>query len=117
MINGTMNSNGNGNGQTKGGHLQLRDIAPQIPEEKTFQASLREAMFDGVTTGDAKEIVQSIVASAKSGDKQSQKMFFDYLCGAQDKPQNVTVNVVADVETAARIAAEQSRKGRANDDA
>lgn len=105
--------NGRRSSANRGG-FDLNDLTtPQLPEEQTCQAKLRAALFDGVSEQDAKDVVQAIVKAAKSGDAKAQKMFFDYLAGSEPaKPQNVTVNIVADVETAARIAASAKERNR-----
>lgn len=75
-----------------------------LPEEQTYQAKLRAAIYDGVGEDDVKQIVQQITAKAKTGDPSATKMFFDYVLGAKTKPTQIVVNnTFADVEQAARI--------------
>ena len=75
-----------------------------IPEEQTFQASLRQAIFNGVTETDVSDVVKQITAKAKAGDTQAQKMFFEYVLGTKNKPSNINVtNNFQNVEQAARL--------------
>jgi hypothetical protein len=75
-----------------------------VPEEQTFQASLRQAIFDGVSTTDVSDVVKSIITKAKAGDVKAQKMMFDYILGAKSKPTQINVvNNFRDVEQAARM--------------
>jgi hypothetical protein len=85
--------------------LELRAIEGDIvPEEQTFQATLRQAAFDGVTEADVTEVVKAIVAKAKAGDPTATKMFFDYVLGAKAKPTKIIVNNhFQSVEQAARL--------------
>ena len=84
--------------------LKLRAIEGQLmPDEDTFQARLRQAVFDGVRESDVTEVVKSIVEKAKQGDAQATRTFFDYILGGKTKPTNITVhNHFADVEQAAK---------------
>lgn len=61
-------------------------------EVRAFQDSLREALFDGVTPADAKEIVQGVVKRAKAGDPAAVKMFFEYVLGGAAPKQAVQNN-------------------------
>lgn len=90
---------------SKNNSLVLQAAEGEImPEEMTYQAKLRTAMFDGVTEQDVTDVVKSIVEKAKAGDAKSQQVFFDYIVGAKCKPTSVTVNNhFATVEQAARI--------------
>jgi len=54
---------------------------PPMSEELTMQAKLRAAVFDGVSEGDVKEVIQGIVKKAKEGDPKSIKYFFDNILG------------------------------------
>jgi hypothetical protein len=75
-----------------------------MPEEQTFQASLRQAIFDGVSQADVTGVVKAIMAKAKEGDVQAQKMMFDYILGAKTKPTSINVtNNFQSVEQAARL--------------
>ena len=62
-----------------------------VPEEMTYQARIRQAVFDGVTEADAKAVVQKIVEKAKAGDEKAQRMFLDYLAGFGTAPTKITV--------------------------
>lgn len=86
------------------GTLKLRAIEGELlPEEETFQAALRAAMFNGISETDVSDVVKGIVAKAKCGDPQSQKLFFDYLLGGKTKPTKIEVhNHFPSVEEAAR---------------
>ena len=53
-----------------------------IPEELTYQAKLRAAMFDAVNPQDITDIVKNRIAKAKEGDKDALKFVTDYLLGA-----------------------------------
>lgn len=75
-----------------------------MPEEETYQANLRAAVFNGVSETDVKEVVQAIVAKAKAGDTQAQKMMFEYVLGTKTKPTQINVtNHFTNVEQAARL--------------
>lgn len=85
-----------------------------LPEEQCFQSRLRMAVFDGVTEQDVKDVVQSIVAKAKSGDATAQKMLFDNILGVKTKPTQIVVNNhFDDAQQAERI----TRGGRRSRDA
>lgn len=90
----------------KNNSLSLKAIDGELlPEELTYQSQIRNAIFEGIAAGDAKEIVQSIVAKAKAGDATAQKLFFDYLAGFATAPTKITVvNQFSSVEDAARHA-------------
>lgn len=89
----------------KNNTLSLRAIEGQLmPEEQTFQARLRCAMFDGIKESDVTDVVKQIVEKAKAGDVKAQQMMFDYLLGAKTKPTQVVVNNhFESVEDAARV--------------
>lgn len=89
----------------KNNTLVLQAVEGQIvPEEQTFQASLRQAIYDGVSASDVSDVVKQITAKAKAGDTQAQKMFFEYVLGTKNKPSNINVtNNFVDVEQAARL--------------
>lgn len=89
----------------KNNSLSLRAIEGEIiPEEETYQACLRQAMFDGITESDVKELVASIVAKAKSGDEKATRLLFDYVLGAKTKPTAIHVtNHFQSVDQAANI--------------
>lgn len=75
-----------------------------LPEEQTYQASLRAAIFDGVSQSDVADVVKSIVAKAKTGDVAAQRMMFDYVLGGKTKPTQINVtNHFGSVEEAARV--------------
>lgn len=75
-----------------------------LPEEQTFQASLRQAIFDGVSASDVSEVVKSIMAKAKAGDVKAQTMMFEYILGTKNKPTAINVvNNFQNVEQAAQL--------------
>lgn len=86
--------------------LKLRALEGDLmPEEETYQARLRQAMFNGLSESDVTEVVKQITAKAKAGDPQAVKLFFDYVLGAKAKPTVVNVtNNFASVEDAAEDA-------------
>jgi len=53
---------------------------------------LRQAMYDGVSEQDAKEVVQGIVTRAKAGDKTAIQLFFKYLVGEGKAPSTLIQN-------------------------
>ena len=75
-----------------------------LPEEQTYQAKLRNAVFDAISESDVSDVVKQIVGKAKEGDTKAQKMFFDYLLGAKNRPAQVVVNnTFTSVEDAAKL--------------
>ena len=79
-----------------------------LPEESCYQTRLRNAVYDGVKESDVKEIIEGIVARAKAGDANAQKLFFDQILGAKTKPTQIVVNnTFASVEQGASM----SRRG------
>jgi streptomycin 6-kinase len=52
-------------------------------EVGSWQASMRAALFDGVTEGDVTEIVQSVVKKAKAGDIKAADFLFRWTIGQQ----------------------------------
>jgi hypothetical protein len=101
----------------KNNSLSLNAIDGELlPEELTYQSKIRSAIFDGVKVDDAKEIVQQIVAKAKTGDPKAQKLFFDYLAGFATAPTKITVvNQFPSVEAAANAARSRRLKGTEED--
>jgi hypothetical protein len=91
--------------------LSLKEIDGElVPEEMTYQARIRAAVFDGVTEADAKAVVQKIVEKAKAGDEKAQRMFLDYLAGFGASPTKITV--VQNYGSVAEAAeAERARSG------
>lgn len=85
--------------------LALRAIEGELlPEEETYQAKLREAVFNGVNESDVTEVVKSITARAKAGDKQATREFFDYVLGGKRTPSKIVVhNHFESPEQGARI--------------
>lgn len=59
----------------------LSQLTPVNAEVASWQARLREAMFDGIKEQDVKDIVASLVQRAKDGDAQATRMVFEYLLG------------------------------------
>lgn len=88
----------------KNNELSIAKIEGELmPEEHTYQAQLRAAMSGAVSENDVAEVVKQIVKGAKEGDRQSQKMFFEYLVGVKNAPTKISVhNHFPDVESAAR---------------
>jgi hypothetical protein len=77
----------------KNNSLSIRAIEGEImPEEETYQAKLRQAVFDGVKESDVAEIIKKITEDAKAGDKNATKLFFDYVLGQKVKPTQIVVN-------------------------
>ena len=62
--------------------LTRAPTSEMIPEELTYQAKLRAAMFDAVNPQDITDIVKNRIAKAKEGDKDALKFVTDYLLGA-----------------------------------
>jgi len=90
--------------------LLLRDIPEQLPEEQSYQARLREAIYDGVTEADVTEVIKGIVERAKRGDKVAIQQMMDYVLGAKTAPKSVTIeNHFTDVEQAARLTSSRRR--------
>lgn len=91
--------------------LSLKEIdGDLVPEEMTYQARIRAAVFDGVTEADAKAVVQKIVEKARAGDEKAQRMFLDYLAGFGTAPTKITV--VQNYGSVAEAAeAERARSG------
>jgi len=74
-----------------------------VPEQYTYQAQLRAAMAGAVGEADVTAVVKQIVEGAKSGDRNAQKLFFEYLLGTKNQPTKITINQqFPDVEAAAR---------------
>jgi nitrogen regulatory protein PII len=77
----------------KNSSLAIKAIQGELlPDEQTYQAKLRSAIYDGVKEADVSEIIKGIVEKAKSGDPGAQKMFFDYVLGAKTAPTTINVN-------------------------
>jgi len=95
--------------------LSLTAIEGQLlPEEETYQASLRAAVFNGISETDVADVVKQIVAKAKGGDSHAQKLFFDYLLGAKTKPTQINIhNHYPDVVSAGRKVEADARAARA----
>lgn len=75
-----------------------------IPEEMTYAANLRSAVYNGITEDDVVQIVKKITDQAKAGDETSVKLLFDYVLGKSAAPSKVVVNNhFSDVETGARV--------------
>lgn len=62
--------------------LILSELEGQVSEEMTYQAKLRNAVFNAVTESDVQEVVKGIVKRAKDGDQHAVKNLFDYVMGA-----------------------------------
>lgn len=78
--------------------LSLAKIAKPQPEEQSYQAKLRHAIYDGIKESDVAEIVQGIVKRAKNGDEKAVKQFFEYVLGSgvkQATQNNVYVSAPA----------------------
>ena len=54
---------------------------------------LREAVFNGISEGDVKEIVQNLVQRAKDGDPQAVRSVFEYVLGGRNAPESITQNL------------------------
>lgn len=89
-----------GNGRR---NMILKDLDTiQLPEEQTYQARLRAAIYNGVTEQDVSDVVKCIVSKAKTGDKMAIAQFFEFIVGS--KAQRVTINnSFRSVEEAAKI--------------
>lgn len=89
----------------KNNSLTLRAIEGDLlPEEETYQASLRASIYNAISTSDVADVVKSITEKAKAGDPAAQKLFFDYLLGQKTKPSSITVhNHFTSAEQGARI--------------
>jgi hypothetical protein len=87
----------------KNNSLSIRAIEGDLlPEQETYQARLRDAIFDGVSEADVADIVKQITAKAKAGDPQATKLFFNFILGNQKKV--VVNNHFGSTEDAARVA-------------
>jgi hypothetical protein len=60
-------------------------------EVRSWQESMRAALYDGVTEGDMAEIVKGLVSSAKKGDLKATDMLFKWTMG---QPQTTVQQVV-----------------------
>ena len=56
-------------------------VASPASAVKDWQMDLRQAMFDAVTDGDVREIVQGLIKRAKEGDIGATKLLLTYLVG------------------------------------
>lgn len=85
--------------------LSVQSIPGEImPEEFTYAAKLRSAVYNGITEADIADVVKTITRQAKAGDETSIKLLFDYVLGNASAPTSVVVhNHFKDVEQAARI--------------
>lgn len=103
--------------------LSLRNVEGHLmPDELTYQAKLRAAMSGIVSESDVQDVVKQIVAKAKEGNRDAQKMFFDYLIGVKNAPTKISVHnhypdvssAGASVEREARAALEKKLAQRRN---
>lgn len=60
-------------------------------EVRSWQESMRAALYNGVTEGDMADIVKGLVASAKKGDLKATDMLFKWTMG---QPQAIVQQVV-----------------------
>lgn len=67
-------------------------------EVRSWQESMRAALYNGVTENDLAEIVKSLVASAKKGDLKATDMLFKWTMGQPQPPAVQQVVVVSDGE-------------------
>lgn len=101
------------NGKKGRGTLSLVEIESKLmPEEQTYQANLRSAMAGAVGEADMVDVVKQIVAKAKAGDAQAQKMFFEYIAGVKSAPTKITINNHFDDPAAAARLEQVVRRGR-----
>lgn len=85
--------------------LSIKAIEGELlPEEQTYQARLRAAIYDGVSEKDVAEIIKGITERAKAGDAASIRLFMDYVLGSKGTKQVVVNNHFTDVEQGAAIA-------------
>jgi hypothetical protein len=84
--------------------LSISAIEQQLlPEELTYQSKLRAAMSGAVGESDVTDVVKEIVAKAKTGDRQAQKLFFEYIVGVKNAPTKISVhNHYPDVNSAGK---------------
>ena len=79
-------------------------------------------MSGALSEADVTDVVKSIVEGAKKGDRNAQKMFFDYLVGVKNAPTKISIHnhypdatsAGKNVEAEARAALEQKLAARRN---
>jgi plasmid stability protein len=94
------------------GTLSLAAIEGKLmPEEVTYQARLRAAMAGVAGEADVVEVVKSIVDGAKKGDRNAQKMFFEYIVGVKNAPKKIEVhNHYPDTKSAGKNVEAEARE-------
>lgn len=70
----------------------LIEATPQLPEELTYQARLRKAVYDGISEADVADVVKSLVVKAKAGDPKAIDMLFKHVLAAETTPQQLVQN-------------------------
>lgn len=80
------------------------DPADSAMTVASWQAKLREAIFNAVTEADVAEIVKKQIDLAKQGDKSAIKFVMDYVLGAGTggQPMKLVQQNFYDAESAAR---------------
>jgi glycerol-3-phosphate cytidylyltransferase-like family protein len=99
-------------GEKKRGTLSLSAIEGQLlPEELTYQAKLRDAMYGAINEDDVTQMAKVMVAKAKQGDVHAVKWVTDYLVGLKNKPTKVEIhNHYPDVVASGRSVEREARE-------
>lgn len=90
--------------------MTIQKVKNQIDQHNgtlAMQGQLRQAIFDAIAEQDVAEIVKKQVEKAKQGDDKSLQFVMKYVLGFGQPITLQQINVM-DVETAARVAKQNS---------